>query len=127
MEIEESKSVPRDAAYGWRGLMSRLESVRRLVTIGACSPRTQTMGREAIDAAQAGNRVSRDPGSFVEEIFRLRSLLARLPEIVRRMRRASMQIERMQALEKAERILQTAKREFKRYFQAETRKAGKGI
>jgi hypothetical protein len=116
VEIETDPSLPADAASGWKGLMARLESVRALVTIGACAPRTQTLGREAVEAAQAGNRASRDPSSFPAEVERLRGLLRALPEVIRRMRRKALQLDRMQALEKAGRVLEAARAEFPKFF-----------
>ncbi len=69
------KSADRGTACGFKGLVARLDEVRRYVTyVSGALPDD----RLAAEVAQVGNRISRRPETFAQEMVRLHEALPRL-------------------------------------------------
>lgn len=74
-------------AEGIAGLFTRLDLIRYCMTL--CSAVMPLHPEETlpVGAAQTGNRISRNPAAFEEELRRLGETVRRLPEIMRGMQK----------------------------------------
>ncbi len=81
--VEKDATAPAELAHGLAGLLARLEVVSYYNTLATSWLILHPQERQGIDAAQTGNRISHDPGSFTAEVVRLHKLLAALPKMLK--------------------------------------------
>lgn len=83
IEVLARRSVRPDAAMGLKGLISRLECIRVYSAyLGHCRV-LHRQERLPVEAAQIGNRISRNPDSFAAETERLGGYLRDMPRLLR--------------------------------------------
>lgn len=75
-----------ESMQGWKGLMNRIELVSYYNTLATTFYVIHDEERLGVDLAQAGNRISRDPARYREEIERTRRRLKELPEVITSLR-----------------------------------------
>jgi hypothetical protein len=83
--VRDDGKIPASAALGLKGLMARLARVsyyNRLATSWLILDPKERLG---VDVEQAGNRISRNPGTLADERRRLRGLMQELPKMLRRL------------------------------------------
>lgn len=81
LKVEVETDAKADAlASGFKGLMTRLDKIGALTNmVSPCRP-IHPDERAASMVAQTGNRITRDPSSFMKELSFFRKELARLPK-----------------------------------------------
>ena len=80
--IENDPAVAAALADGLKGMMARLERVSYYNTLATSWAISHPQERLGVDAAQAGNRISRDPSTFATEVTRLRGLVKQLRKML---------------------------------------------
>lgn len=118
-------NLPRNAARsldGFPGLARRLDAMARRAGQASASQQLHVEERLAVDLAQAANRVTRDPSTFVAELRRVRREFPRLDAIFRawgtawhsalRFPFSNQEAESVAMLEEARRILVTTTDQF---------------
>jgi hypothetical protein len=81
--VQKDPAVPEEQADGLKGLMARLARVNYYNTISTCWLILHKEERLGIDVAQTGNRISRNPATFVREVEKLHKLLPRLAKMLK--------------------------------------------
>ncbi len=114
IEVTGSPGVSTKAAMGLKGVLGRLDRVREYATsLGWILP-LHPKERLAVEAAQMGNRISRDPGRFAAEIRRLPGYLRELPGVLSASKRLTRRKKLAPNAEKARRIIASAQRLWRR-------------
>jgi len=116
VEIIPHKTFPPKMLMGLKGLLARLECVRHIITVAAQGASAHPRERLAVEAAQTGNRISRNPGTALSELKRLREILARLPGEFRAMKRNQEDKDRQKLLAKCLSILKAARKTFPAFY-----------
>lgn len=75
--------APARLCEGMAGLLRRLDRVRHFTSLASPAHVVHDEERLAVDLAQAGNRIGRDPSSFARELRRLKRDLKRLPRVLK--------------------------------------------
>lgn len=86
LRIVEADSLHNQLACGLKGLMTRLETVRSLVCSVSQPSVVHRDERLPVHMAQTGNRISRRPDSFPDEVRQLHQDLRRLPIVLRQIK-----------------------------------------
>jgi alpha-glucosidase (family GH31 glycosyl hydrolase) len=118
LDVREPRNADAGLVDGWKGLMTRLDAVRRYASQSSTPHPAHPDQNLAVRAAQTGNRISRAPARFEEERRALLGDLERLPAALRGFRAALLRrlharpdAPGIQQLERASGILKTARRE----------------
>ncbi|MHB9133444.1 MAG: glycoside hydrolase family 31 protein [Armatimonadota bacterium] len=80
--VVKNAAVPESLAFGLQGILARLARVSYYNTIATSWLILHQKERIGIEAAQTGNRISRDPASFKAEVTQLRRLINALPTML---------------------------------------------
>lgn len=104
VDVAPDASARSNEALGLKGLISRLRMIKEYTA-------AHKLERLIVDAAQTGNRISRAPGCFKAEMLKLRAIMKRLPEAMRRAPKTG-QIP-LKKVDTAVNIIKTTVREFK--------------
>lgn len=83
--VTADQSIRPRLALGLKGVFARLNRIAYYNTISTHCLVLDPEERTGIEALQAGNRMSRDPAVFSDEVRRLARLLRRLPGMFRRL------------------------------------------
>jgi hypothetical protein len=81
--VEKDGRVPEKLAYGLRGQLARLARVSYHSTLATSVRIQHPRERLGVDAAQAGNRIGRNPASFADEVKRLHRVVRELPTVLK--------------------------------------------
>jgi len=112
VEAASDPRFPPELVRGMKGLMTRLEWVRKTVTVAAQGASAGAGERLAVEAAQTGNRISRNPRGLAAEISRLREILDELPRVLRSMKRTQKDAEKKKLLAKCLKLIANARAVF---------------
>ncbi len=80
--VELNPELPEALATGVKGALARLVRVCYYNTLATTCLILHPEERLGIDAAQTGNRISRDPSTFAAELARLQQTITRLPRML---------------------------------------------
>ena len=82
IEIKHNANIQENQVLGLKGLMTRLERIAYYSTLATSWKITHPEERLPIELAQTGNRISRNPQNFVDEMKHLQEGMKHLPEVL---------------------------------------------